>query len=96
MKSPTISASVAEAMTFRMTFARIRMGPLKIFPSLFPRKWNPLILLRASGSTRYDASDMILNVDSDASYLVKPESRRIMVVFHFLGGKYVKLSTYPS
>ena len=68
MKSPPISASVAEAMTFRMTFARTRMGPLKSFPSLFLRKWNPPILLLASGWTRYDASLSKFRITSDAWY----------------------------
>ena len=40
---------------------------------------------------RYQASDMILNVDSDASYLVKTEAWSRMGGFHFLGNKEGKL-----
>ena len=38
---------------------------------------------------------MILNVDSDASYLVKPEAQSRMGGFHFLGNKYGKLFNGP-
>ena len=38
---------------------------------------------------------MILNIDSDASYLVEPESRSRMGGFHFLGNKYGKLFNEP-
>ena len=44
---------------------------------------------------QYQASDMILNFDSDASYLVKPESRSIMGGFHFLKNKDGKLFNGP-
>ena len=44
---------------------------------------------------QYKASDMILNVDSDASYLVKPEARSRMGGFHFLGNKDGKLFNGP-
>ena len=44
---------------------------------------------------RYQASDIILNIDSDASYLVKPESRSRMGWFHFLGNKDGKLFNGP-
>ena len=70
MKGPPTSDSAAEVLTFWMTFARTRMVPLKSFPSLFPRKWNPPVLLRASGSTRYDASLSTFRIISDACYLI--------------------------
>ena len=43
----------------------------------------------------YQESDMILNVDRDASYLVEPESRSRMGRFHFLGNKHGKIFNGP-
>ena len=40
---------------------------------------------------RYQAYDMILIIDSDASYLIEPKARRRMGGFHFIGNKDGKL-----
>ena len=44
---------------------------------------------------QYQASDIILNFDSDESYLVEPEARIRMGGFHFLGNKEGKLFNGP-
>ena len=44
---------------------------------------------------RYQASDMILCIDSDASYLVEPEARSRMGGFHYLGNRDGKLFNGP-
>ena len=44
---------------------------------------------------QYQASDMILNIDSNASCLVETEARSRMGGFHFLGNKDGKLFNGP-
>ena len=48
-----------------------------------------------NATLRYQASDMILHIDSDAAYLVCPQARSRAAGYHYLGNKDGKLFNAP-
>ena len=61
--APT-SASAADAITFLITLASTKIGPLNWVRDLLPRKRYPPSLLLASGHTKYAASLSPYNIIS--------------------------------